>query len=218
MEVGATAGCTGTARTGWSRRRTRPRRATGGRPGTRLRRPRRRPAAARARRRARRTGAPTLHSAYLARMSRPLRSTSASVSWNWTPWKVDSGWPNCLRSRTWSWSARWHGRAFRAASSTAAPARARRRRRRRSSTADSSRAAEKAGPAVDSRNTELRCPSNVTAAQRLSRPTEGGLGRAVGDHDQAVDVEVGGAGKPLGDRIRQCPVPGAAAQRGGGLQ
>src|SRR5712675_3648782 len=39
------------------------------------------------------------------------------------------------------------------------------------STADSSSAAVKAGPVADSRITELRLPSNVTAAQRLSRPT-----------------------------------------------
>ena len=42
----------------------------------------------------------TLHSAYLASSSTPTRSTSASVSWNCTPWNDDSGWPNWWRSRT----------------------------------------------------------------------------------------------------------------------
>ncbi len=44
-------------------------------------------------------------------------------------------------------------------------------------------------------------------------------GRAgVGDHDQTVDVEVDRSGQPLGDRVRQGPVAGAAAQRRGGLE
>ena len=99
--AGAAAGCIATATTAWSRRRSRRRRAAGGRPGRRPRRPRSPPSAARARRRAPpacRT--PMLHSAYLASISSPLRSTSASVSWNCTPWNADSGWPNCLRRLT----------------------------------------------------------------------------------------------------------------------
>ena len=51
-EVGAAAGCTGTARTASSRRRIRPRRAAGDRPGTPLRRLRAPPSAAPAHRRA----------------------------------------------------------------------------------------------------------------------------------------------------------------------
>ncbi len=84
-----------------SRRRTRWRRGAGGRRGTRSRPPRPPPAAAPGRR-PRASGRPAsmLHSAYLASSSTPLRSTSASVSWNCTPWNVDSGWPNCWRSST----------------------------------------------------------------------------------------------------------------------
>ena len=99
--AGAAAGCSGTATTAWSRRRTRPRRAADGRPGRPPRRLRSPTSAAPARRRALRAcSVPMLHSAYLARISSPLRSTSASVSWNCTPWNADSGWPNCLRRLT----------------------------------------------------------------------------------------------------------------------
>jgi hypothetical protein len=44
-------------------------------------------------------------------------------------------------------------------------------------------------------------------------------GRTVVRHDnQAVDVQVRRFGKALGHRVRQCPVPRAAAQGGGGLE
>ena len=147
--AGAAAGCSGTATTTWSRRRTRPRRAAGGTPGTPPPPPRWPPSAAPVRRRAASArSVPMLHSAYLARISRPLRSTSASVSWNCTPWNDDSGWPNCLRRLTCAVvssmarssipSSVQHG-STRPSATSPAPL---------SSTADSSSSATNAGPAA----------------------------------------------------------------------
>ena len=61
-------------------------------------------------------------------------------------------------------------------------------------------------------------PAKVTAAQRGFEADQRAGRTGVGDHDQAVDVEVGWFGEPLGHRVRQGPIPRAAAQGRGGLE
>ena len=160
-----------------------------------------------------------LHSAYLARMSTPLRSTSASVSWNCTPWNDDSVWPNCLRRLTCAM-----------VSSIA-------RSSMPSSVQHGSTSPSATSPApcvVDRGQLELgderrdrprpdlspvdRAPSSVTAAQRDSRPASAPAGRLPATTISPSTSRSVGAGQPFGDRVGQRPVAGAAAQRRGGLE
>ena len=83
---------------------------------------------------------------------------------------------------------------------------------------DSSSAVTNAG--TGSAVADDRAPRAVQCHCRPTRldPADGTCGSVRRHHDQAVDVEVGRPGQALGDRIRQRPVAGAAAQRRGGFQ
>ena len=227
----AAAGCSARATTAWSRRRTRWRRGAGGRPGTRSRPPRPPPAAAPGRR-PRASGRPAsmLHSAYLASSSTPLRSTSASVSWNCTPWNVDERLAELLAlehvaagevDRPVEHAEQRPARQDQAERHVGGPSPRPRPRRRRErlevELGDERRLAGRAGGRAGRGQAAAPVerhggPRPVEAGQRARR------GPRRPRPPARPTSSVGGPAQPLGHRVGHGPVPGAAAQGGGRLQ